>query len=194
VAKPAALPFTPDPAANRLLADEPLALLIGMLLDQQFPMERAFLSPLLLKERLERLDAAAIAVMDTGELETAFKGPPALHRFPGSMARRTQDVCRRLVEHHGGEAAALWTTAADGRTFYENVRALPGFGEAKSRIFVAVVGRRLGAGPPGWEDFAATWPSIADVDSFETIGEIRERKRAMKAAAKPGAAAAEPAG
>jgi uncharacterized HhH-GPD family protein len=190
MAKVTALPFTPDAEANRLLASEPLALLIGMLLDQQFPMERAFQSPAILKERLGgQLDAGRIASMDTEELERVFKGPPALHRFPGSMARRTQDVCRYLVEHHHGDAAALWTEAPDGASFYRELRQLPGFGEAKARIFVALVGKRLGEAPPGWEEQAATWPSIADVDAYATIGEIRTHKQAMKAAAKAEAAA-----
>jgi uncharacterized HhH-GPD family protein len=188
-ATPASLPFTPDPAANRLLAEEPLALLIGMLLDQQFPMERAFASPAILKERLGHLDAGRIATMDTEELERVFKGPPALHRFPGSMARRTQDVCRLLVEHHDGRAEALWTDAADGTAFYREMRSLPGFGEAKSRIFVALVGKRLGTAPAGWEAEAATWPSIADVDTYETVGAIRSAKQAAKSAAKSEAAA-----
>ncbi len=184
MAPPVVLPFTPDHAANELLAKEPLALLIGMLLDQQFPMERAFASPALLKERLGRLDVSAIAEMDPDELASVFVGPPALHRFPGSMAGRTQEVCRHLVEHHGGVVANLWNGAADGQAFYDRVRALPGFGDAKTRIYVAIIGRRLGVAPAGWEAYAATWASIADVDTFEKIGEIREQKRAMKAAAK----------
>jgi len=190
---PASLPFTPDPEANRLLAEEPLALLIGMLLDQQFPMERAFASPAILKQRLGHLDAARIADTDPEALAAAFKGPPALHRFPGSMAQRTQAVCRYLVEHHGGRAERLWTDAPDGASFYAEMRSLPGFGEAKARIFVAVVGKRLGAGPPGWEDQAATWASIADVDSYEAIGVIRSAKQAAKSAAKAEAATPKPA-
>ncbi len=185
MAPPASLPFTPDLAANELLAKEPLALLIGMLLDQQFPMERAFASPALLKERLGgRLNVDAIAEMAPDELAAVFVGPPALHRFPGSMAGRTQEVCRHLVEHHGASVANLWQGAADGKAFYDRVRALPGFGDAKTRIYVAIVGRRLGLAPVGWEGYAATWASIADVDTFAKIGEIREQKRAMKAAAK----------
>jgi uncharacterized HhH-GPD family protein len=178
---PTALPFTEDDAANRLLAENPLALLIGMLLDQQFPMERAFLSPYLLEQRLGTpLEAAHVAALPAEALEAAFRGPPALHRYPGSMAQRTGDLCRHLVAEYDGDPAALWTAAADGRDLERRLRALPGFGEAKARIFVGVVGRRLGAGPPGWEDRAADWPSIADVDSFDKVGELREAKRAMK--------------
>jgi uncharacterized HhH-GPD family protein len=152
-------------------------------------MERAFASPAILKQRLGHLDAARIADMDPDALTTVFRGPPALHRFPGSMAQRTQAVCRHLVEHHGGRAERLWTEAPDGASFYREMRSLPGFGEAKARIFVAVVGKRLGAAPPGWEDQAATWASIADVDAYETIGVIRSAKQAAKSAAKAEAAA-----
>ena len=180
---PTSLPFTEDEAANRLLATSPLALLVGMLLDQQFPMERAFLAPYLLEGRLgQSLDAALLAALPAEELEEAFRGPPALHRYPGSMAKRTADLCRHLVAHYDGDAAALWTTAADGCDFERRLRALPGFGEAKARIFVGVVGKRLGEGPPGWEERAADWPSIADVDSFDKVAELREAKRAMKQA------------
>lgn len=184
--RPSSLPFTESEDANRLLAADPLALMIGMLLDQQFPMERAFLSPYLLAERLgmERLDAASIADKDTEELVAVFRGPPALHRFPGSMARRTQELCRVIADQYDGDAAGIWSGADDGSMFLSRLRALPGFGEAKSRIFAAVVGRRLGEGPDGWEEVAADWPSIADVDAFEKVYELREQKRAMKAKGK----------
>lgn len=179
---PRSLPFTEDPAANRLLATEPLALVIGMLLDQQFPMERAFRSPSLLKERLGgRLEAAAIAALPEERLVAAFQQPPALHRYPASMARRCRDLCAHLDEHYGGRAADLWKTAADGDDLYRRLRALPGFGEAKARIMIGVVGRRLGAGPPGWEKRAADWPSIADVDHFAKVAVLREQKQARRA-------------
>lgn len=178
---PRSLPFTQDEEANRLLAADPLALLIGMLLDQQFPMERAFLSPLLLERRLGGLDAAAIAALPEERLVEAFTGPPALHRFPAAMARRCRDLCAHLAEHYGGRAADLWKTADDGDALYARLRALPGFGDAKARIMVGVVGRRLGAGPPGWEKRAADWPSIADVDDFAKVAVLREEKRARKA-------------
>jgi uncharacterized HhH-GPD family protein len=178
---PASLPFTEDEEANRLLASEPLALLLGMLLDQQFPMERAFLSPLLLQRRLGgRLDAGTVAAMPEEALTAAFIGPPALHRYPASMARRFADLCRHVAAEHGGDAAALWKEAADGDDLYRRLRALPGFGDAKARIFIGVIGRRLGAGPPGWERRAADWPSIADVGSFAKVAMLREQKRALK--------------
>jgi uncharacterized HhH-GPD family protein len=188
---PTALHFTPDAAANRLLASEPVAVMIGMLLDQQVPMEWAFNAPALLKERLGGgpLDATAIAAMDAGALEAIFRARPALHRYPGSMAKRTQALCAHLVEHYGGRADAVWKGAETGDELLARVVALPGFGQAKARIFVGLLGKRLGVRPAGWEAVAADWPSIADVDSFERVLEIREKKKAMKAAAKKSAAA-----
>ncbi len=179
---PTSLPWTDSDDANRLLATDPLALLIGMLLDQQFPMERAFYGPYLLTERIGGgLDAAALADWDPEALAEVFRGPPAVHRFPASMAKRTQDLCRVVADEYGGDAASLWRTAADGRELRRRLEALPGFGTAKARIFVAVVGKRLGEGPPGWEEEAADWPSIADVAHFDDIFELRRRKKEMKA-------------
>jgi uncharacterized HhH-GPD family protein len=182
---PSELPFTEDADANRLLAANPLALLIGMLLDQQFPMERAFLSPHILAQRIDGpLDAANVAAIDADELVAAFRGPPALHRFPGSMAERCQAMCSLIVDEYGGEPARIWLEAADGNDLVKRLEALPGFGKTKARIFVGIVGKRLGKGPRGWENAAANWPSIADIDSFDKIYELREQKRAMKAAGK----------
>jgi uncharacterized HhH-GPD family protein len=188
---PRALYFTPDAGANELLAAEPLAAMIGMLLDQQVPMEWAFTAPSLLKQRLgaPRLDATAIAAMDPAVLEAIFRDRPALHRYPGSMAKRTQALCAHLVEHYGGRADGVWKDVVTGDELYARVLALPGFGKAKARIFVGLLGKRLDVRPDGWEIVAADWPSIADVDSFERVLEIREQKRAMKAAAKAAAAA-----
>jgi uncharacterized HhH-GPD family protein len=179
--RPEFLHFTESEEANRLLANDGLALLIGMLLDQQFPMERAFYGPQLLKERLgEELDAARIAGWDPDEMEEVFKGPPAIHRFPGSMAKRTQDLCQALVDDYAGEAERLWTTAEDGAELLKRLKALPGFGEAKARIFVGVLGKRLGVAPSGWEEKAADWPSIADVSAFDDVAVLRSQKREMK--------------
>ncbi|MGH8874126.1 MAG: HhH-GPD-type base excision DNA repair protein [Acidimicrobiia bacterium] len=179
--KPDLLPWTEDEEANRLLARDPLALLIGMLLDQQFPMERAFYGPYLLRERLgEELDAGRIAGLDPERLEEVFKGPPAIHRFPGSMARRTQDLCRALVEGYRGDPEQLWSTAESGKELIRRLRALPGFGDAKARIFVGVLGKRIGVRPGGWEEEAADWPSIADVAEWDDVTSLREQKRAMK--------------
>ena len=184
--RPEALYFTSDDEANRLLAAEPLAVMLGMLLDQQVTMEWAFGAPLLLKRRLEvdHLDAAAIAAMDPDVLDKVFRDKPALHRYPGSMAKRTHDLCRHLVEHYDGRAEHVWAGLATGEQLLTRVQALPGFGKDKSRIFVGLLGKRLGVRPEGWELVAADWASIADVDSFERIAEIREKKRAVKAAKK----------
>jgi uncharacterized HhH-GPD family protein len=187
---PDALFFTPDDEANRLLAASPLALIIGMLLDQQVTMEAAFGAPLLLEQRLAEqcdapLDAAAIAALPSERVEELFRARPALHRFPASMAQRTHALCAYLVEHHDGRAEAVWEGVDSGAELLARVQALPGFGMAKARIFVGVLGKRLGVRPAGWDEAAADWASIADVDSFARIGEIREAKRAMKAAKKP---------
>jgi uncharacterized HhH-GPD family protein len=185
MANPDALPFTPDDAANRLLAANPLALMIGMLLDQQVTMEFAFSAPLTLEKRLGEirvpLAAPAIAALPFEQLDEIFRRRPALHRFPGSMAQRTHSLCEYLVANHGGRAEAVWQGAGDGAELLRRVEALPGFGTAKARIFVGVLGKRLGVQPAGWEQAAADWASIADVDTFDRIGEIREAKRAMKA-------------
>ncbi len=187
--RPDALHFTADPEANRLLAQEPLAALLGMLLDQQVTMEWAFGAPLLLKRRLgvAELDAAAIAAMDPADLEAVFRDKPALHRYPASMAKRALDLCRYLVENYGGDPEALWADVATGEELLGRVQALPGFGRDKSRIFVGLLGKRLGVRPPGWEDAAADWASIADVDTFARVAEIRDQKRAAKAAKKAAA-------
>ena len=146
-----------------------------MLLDQQVTMEWAFGAPLLLKQRLgaAELDAAAIAAMDPAALEAVFRDKPALHRYPASMAKRTHDLCRHIVEHYDGRTEEIWNGAATGEELLARVQALPGFGKDKSRIFVGLLGKRLGVRPAGWELVAADWPSIADVDTFERVGEIR---------------------
>jgi uncharacterized HhH-GPD family protein len=184
------LPVTGDPEADKLLVEDPLALTIGMLLDQQVPMEWAFSGPLRLREKLGgRLDAAEIAALDPAELEAMFKGPPALHRYPAAMAKRTQELCHYLVDHHGGNAAAVWTGVGDGRELLQRVRALPGFGADKARIFTALLAKRFGVRPPGWEEATAPFSddqprSVADIDSAETLQRVRSWKKAMKAQGK----------
>ncbi len=183
--RPDQLYFTNSDEANRLLAKDGLALLIGMLLDQQFPMERAFYGPQLLKERLgEDLDAGRIAAWDPDQIEAAFKGPPAIHRYPASMGKRTQALCQVIVEEYGGVADNVWETADDGADLLARLEALPGFGVGKSRIFVGVLGKRVGFRPEGWEEKAADWPSIADVVTFDDVAVLRQQKKAMKAAKK----------
>jgi uncharacterized HhH-GPD family protein len=182
--------ITGDPEGDGLLNSDPLALLIGMLLDQQVPMEWAFGAPPKLKERLGgELDAAHIAALPTDELEVVFKGPPALHRFPGSMAKRTQQLCQHLVDHHGGRAEDLWEGATDAKDLAKRLNALPGYGKEKSKIFMALLAKRFGIAPDGWEDVAAPFSdderrSIADVRSPETLLEVRAWKKAKKAQGK----------
>lgn len=178
-------PFTGKAEADALLTENPLALMLGMLLDQQVTMEWAFGAPALLRERLGgTLDAADIAATEPEKLEAIFRDKPALHRYPGSMAKRAHALCTYLVEHYDGKAENVWAGVASGDELLKRVLALPGFGKDKARIFVGLLGKRLGVQPPGWEKAAADWASIADVDSYERIGEIREAKRAMKAAKK----------
>lgn len=180
--RPRQLHFTESEDANRLLATNGLALLIGMLLDQQFPMERAFYGPKLLEDRLEEpLDASRIAAWDPEEMEAVFRGPPAIHRYPAAMAKRAQDLCQVIVDDYEGRAENLWETAADGSELLARLKALPGFGVGKARIFVGVLGKRLGVRPQGWEEAAANWPSVADVASFDDVATLREQKKAMKA-------------
>jgi uncharacterized HhH-GPD family protein len=183
--RPDSLPFTESDEANRLLAGDGFALLLGMLFDQQFPMERAFFGPQLLKERLGgELDPGLLLDTDLSRLEEVFRGPPAIHRYPASMARRAQDLARVIVDEYGGDAEMLWSTAGSGGELLSRLRALPGFGAEKSRIFVGLLGKRLGVRPEGWEEAAANWPSIADVANFEDVLVLREKKKAMKAAKK----------
>lgn len=183
--KPDQLHFTESEEANRLLATDGLALLLGMLLDQQFPMERAFYGPQLLKERLgEDLDAERIASWDPEDLAEKFQGPPAVHRYWAAMSKRTQSLCQAIVDDYEGRAENIWETAGSAAELLKRLKALPGFGDAKSRIFVGLLGKRLGITPDGWEDKAADWPSIADVASFDDVSVLREQKKAMKEAKK----------
>jgi uncharacterized HhH-GPD family protein len=186
-----ALHLSQNPDADRLLSEDPLALLIGMVLDQQVPLERAFSAPLDLQDRLgRRLDAEELAAMDPDELAAVFSARPALHRFPAANAKRVQELCRVLVSEYGGEASAVWLTAASGDDLLRRVRALPGFGEQKARIFVGLLGKQLGVRPPGWEEAAGrygeagTYFSVADIVDTESLGRVRAYKAQMKAAAK----------
>ena len=178
-------PFTGNAEADALLEQNPFALMVGMLLDQQVPMEWAFGAPRILAQRLPGpLDPPSVAKMDPDELEAIFRAKPALHRYPGSMAKRTHALAAFLVDNYGGRADAVWKDAATGAELLERVNALPGYGKDKARIFVGLLGKRLDVRPPGWEKAAADWPSIADVDSYARVLEIREQKKAMKAASK----------
>ena len=176
-------------SADELVSSDPLALLIGMLLDQQIPMEWAFKGPATLAERLGGLDATAIAAMDPDEFTAVFSTKPALHRFPGSMAKRTQELCRHVTETWGGDAGAIWADVEDADELMARVRALPGYGDEKSRILVAMLAKRLGVRPAGWEQATAPFSddtprSVADIDSPESLARVREWKKAQKAKGK----------
>jgi uncharacterized HhH-GPD family protein len=185
------LALSGNPDADRLLAEDPLALLIGMVLDQQVPLERAFTSPLDLKTRLGgRLDAEEIASMDPDKLAAVFSTRPALHRFPAANAKRVQDLCRIVVDTYHGRAADIWKKADTGDDLLRRVRALPGFGEQKARIFVGLLGKQLGVQPLGWEEAAGrygtpgTFFSVADIVDAESLARVRAYKAQLKAAAK----------
>ena len=174
--------WTNNPAADELLEKDALALLIGLVLDQQVPMEKAFSGPYELKRRLGgKLDARGIAAMDPEELDRLFRERPALHRFPGSMARRVQDLCATVAKDYGGDAKNLWAGVEDGAELARRVKRLPGFGDMKVKITVAVLAKKWGVRPAGWEAEAASWHTVADVDSAESMAKAREVKRAMKA-------------
>lgn len=183
-------PITGEPEADALLSEEPLALVLGMMLDQQVPMEWAFTGPYTVKGRLDgQLDAASIAAMSPDELEAVFKGPPAVHRYPGSMAKRAQSLCQYLVDTYDGDAAAVWQGVESGKDLVKRVEKLPGFGKEKAKIFSALLAKRLGVTPDGWEEatspFSDDQPrSVADISSAETLAEVRAWKKAKKAAGK----------
>ncbi|HTV11311.1 MAG TPA: HhH-GPD-type base excision DNA repair protein [Acidimicrobiales bacterium] len=180
-----------DPEADRLLSEDPFALLIGMVLDQQIPLERAFTSPRDLRDRLGgQLDAATIAAMSPDKLAALFAQRPALHRFPSSNAGRVQQLSQVIVDEYGGDAARIWKEARSGQDLFQRVRALPGFGDQKAKIFVALLGKQLGTKPRGWQDASrpfgdpGTAYSVADITSAETLARVRAHKAQMKAAAK----------
>jgi uncharacterized HhH-GPD family protein len=181
-----------DADANELLTRNPLALLLGMLLDQQIPLERAFSAPADLVRRLgHEPTAEELADFDPGRLVAVFSEKPALHRFPKAMAARTQTLAQLIVDQYGGDAAALWTTAPSGAALLSRVSALPGFGEQKAKIFVALLGKQLGVKPAGWQEAAGafgqpgTYVSVADIRDEESLGRVRAHKQALKAAANP---------
>jgi uncharacterized HhH-GPD family protein len=195
------LHITDDAEADRLLSENPLALLVGMLLDQQVPMETAFAGPAKLLDRIGTLDPAVIAGYDADELEAAFRITPSIHRYPGSMAGRVQALCADLVENWGGDASAIWTApmtggtdaggdAPDGAEILKRLKALPGFGEQKAKIFLALLGKQYGVTADGWREAAGDYGlegshrSVADIVDPDSLAKVREFKKAAKAAAK----------
>jgi uncharacterized HhH-GPD family protein len=190
MAKPA-LHISGDKDADALLSKDPLALLIGMVLDQQITLEKAFSSPAELSRRMGgKLDVAAIAGADPDQFAELFRERPALHRYPASMARRVQEVCRMVIEEYGGKADNIWKDAPDGATLLTRVTALPGFGQQKARIFTALLGKQLGVRPDGWRDVSkpfgedGSFLSVADITGAEALAKVRAHKQAMKARAR----------
>lgn len=186
-----ALCLAQNPDADKLLTDSPLALLIGMVLDQQIPLEWAFTGPLTLTQRLGRdLDAADLAGRDPDALAKLFATPPALHRFPGSMAGRVQDMCRMIVDEYGGDPTRIWSEAKDGKDLLKRIQALPGFGVQKAKIFLALLGKQYGVRPKGWREAAGdfgvdgSYKSVADIRDQASLDKVRAFKKQMKAEAK----------
>lgn len=175
------LHYTGDDEADRLLASDPMALLIGFALDQQVPVQKAFSGPKVLRERLGTLDPRDLATVDPARLEAAAKGPPAIHRFPRAMATRIRELAAHIAENYDGDASRLWTDAADGADLRHRIAQLPGFGEMKVNGLTAVLVKRLGVRPPGWEDALPGYPTLGDVDSAQALADYQAKKRAYKA-------------
>lgn len=185
------LQLVQEPAADALLDENPFALLVGMLLDQQVPIETAFAGPKKIADRMGRLDAATIADYDPDKFAALCSERLAIHRFPGSMAKRIQALAQLLVDRYDGDAAALWTAGEpDGKELLRRLKGLPGFGEQKARIFLALLGKQYGVTPPGWREAAGefgkagTYLSVADIVDARSLGQVRSYKKQMKAAAK----------
>ncbi|GAA2421083.1 HhH-GPD-type base excision DNA repair protein [Streptomyces mauvecolor] len=181
-----------QPEADELLGRSPLAALVGMLLDQQVPMEWAFSGPYTIARRMgaDDLDAGAIAAYDPEAFAELLKEKPAVHRYPGSMAKRIQQLCQFLVEEYGGDAAGVWTGAGTGAELLARLKALPGFGEQKAKIFLALLGKQLGVRPKGWREAAGPYGeancfrSVADITGPESLTKVRAYKQEAKAAAR----------
>jgi uncharacterized HhH-GPD family protein len=179
-----------DPDADALLSQDPLALLLGMLLDQQIPMEKAFKGPQVLLDRMGQLDAETIASYEPEAFASLVARPPAVHRFPGSMAKRLQDLCAALAGSYDGRAEAVWEDVPDGAELLRRLEGLPGFGRQKAQIFLALLGKQLGVRPEGWREAAGAYGedgalrSVADVTGPETLQQVRAYKQSVKAAAK----------
>ncbi|GKQ38529.1 HhH-GPD-type base excision DNA repair protein [Streptomyces sp. A012304] len=186
-----------DPEADELLGRSPLAALVGMLLDQQVPMEWAFKGPRTIADRLgaDDLDAHEIAARDPEAFAALLSEKPAVHRYPGSMAKRIQQLCQYLVEHYDGDASAVWEGVDTGKELLKRLEELPGFGKQKAQIFLALLGKQLGVTPTGWREAAGSYGeaksfrSVADITGPESLAKVRAHKQEMKAAAKAAKAA-----
>ncbi|ETW23865.1 HhH-GPD-type base excision DNA repair protein [Mycobacterium gastri] len=183
------LQLVQEPAADALLDSNPFALLVGMLLDQQVPLETAFAGPKKIADRMGSFDAGEIADYDPDKFAALCSEKPAIHRFPGSMAKRIQTLAQIVVDRYGGDAAAVWTAGdPDGNELLRRLKGLPGFGEQKARIFLALLGKQYGVTPPGWREAAGqfgqpgTYISVADIVDARSLGQVRSHKKQMKAA------------
>jgi len=174
--------WTGNPEADALVARDPLALLIGFCLDQQIPVEKAFLGPLDIERRLGTLDARELAAIDPARFEAAFRQRPAIHRFPASMAARVHALCATIATEYGNDAAAVWSGVSDAAELLRRLRALPGFGEMKARIVLGVLAKHLGVKPRGWAELAPDFPTLADVRTVAERERYQAGKRAYKAA------------
>jgi uncharacterized HhH-GPD family protein len=184
---PGTLYITGDKAADGLLNEDGTALLIGMLLDQQVPMEWAFTGPATLRKRLGHLDARKIAAMDVDDFVAVCAEKPAIHRYPGAMGARIHQVCTVLADEYDGKAANIWKDVDSGAELYRRLHALPGYGEEKAKIFVAILAKTQGVRPDGWQQAAGKFGddvprSVADIDGPESLAKVREWKKAQKAA------------
>ena len=175
------LPYTDDPSTNAFLADDPFALLVGIVLYQQVPIETAFAGPARLNDRIGHLDPKAIAEMDPELLEAAFREKPAIHRFPGNMAKRVQAVAAFVASEYGGDTSAIWADVESADELVRRLKAMPGFGDYKARIYAAVLAQRFGVTPDGWESHLPDWPNISEIESPEDRADLKERKKAWKA-------------
>jgi uncharacterized HhH-GPD family protein len=179
--KPDRLHFTGNDEADALLAQEPFALLVGFALDQQVPVQTAFTGPLKIKQRIGTLDPRALASTDPAKLETAFREKPAVHRFPGTMAQRVQDLARHVADEYEGRAERIWEDAADGPDLKARLQALPGFGDMKVRATLGVLSKRFRVRLDGMDEVVPKHPTLGDVDSAEALAEYQAKKRAHKA-------------
>jgi uncharacterized HhH-GPD family protein len=187
--RPDRLHFTGDDEADALLAEEPMALLVGFVLDQQVSVQKAFSGPLELKRRFGTLDAARLAEADPAELDRVFRDKPALHRYPGTMAERTQDLAAAITSEYGGDASRVWGEAETGADLERRLLDLPGIGPMKARSLIAILVKRFGIRPAGWEDVVPAHPTLGDVDSAEALEAYQAKKRAYKASLKAARAA-----
>ncbi|MFN2581131.1 MAG: HhH-GPD-type base excision DNA repair protein [Candidatus Dormibacteria bacterium] len=181
--------WTGNTDADRLISEDATALLIGFCLDQQVPVEWAFMGPLRMRERLGTIDPSRVARMDPSTVEAAFRTPPALHRFPGSMAQRVHALCAVITHDYGGDASRIWREASDARDLEHRFTSLPGFGAAKARIMVGVVAKQLRVQPDGWQRVAPDWPTLADVHTVDDREAYQTQKRAFKASLRAASAA-----